>query len=108
MKIEPDELGLRLVHHQLAVDDVVAERRDAAHPHAACAREAANLSRMRSPITSRSNWANDEQDVERQPAHRRRRVELLRDADERDVVLVEYLDNAGEVGQRAADSRSTL
>ena len=35
---QPDELGLRLVHHQLAVDDVVAERWGAAHPHALAAR----------------------------------------------------------------------
>ena len=65
------------------------------------AREAANLSRIRSPITSRSNWAKRQQDVQRQPAHRRRGVELLGDADERDVVPVEHLDDAGEVGQRA-------
>ena len=43
-----------------------------------------------------------EQDVERQPAHRRRRVELLGDADERGFVLFEYFHNSCEVGERAA------
>ena len=35
---QPDELGLLLVHDQLAVAHVVAERRRAAHPHALAAR----------------------------------------------------------------------
>ena len=65
-------------------------------------REAANLSRMRSPMTSRSNWAKREQDVERQPPHGGGRVERLRDADEGDVVAVEDLDELGKIHQRAA------
>jgi len=39
--------------------------------------EAAILSRMRSPMTSRSNCANDKQNVEGQAPHRGCRVELL-------------------------------
>ena len=62
------------------------------------------MSRIRSPMTSRSNWANDEQDVERQPAHRGRGVELLRDADEGHVVPLEHIDQLGEIRQRAAEA----
>ena len=43
--------SLRLLH-------VVAERRLTAHPKALLL-DAAILSRMRSPVTSRSNWAKD-------------------------------------------------
>ena len=45
-----------------------------------------------------------EQDVERQPAHRGRGVELLRDADEGHVVSLEHLDQLGEIRQRAAEA----
>ena len=54
-------------------------------------------------MTSRSNWAKREQDVQRQPSHRGRRVERLRDADEGDVVAIEHLDQLGEIHQRAAE-----
>src|SRR5690242_2760251 len=55
---------------------------------------------MRSDVTSRSNWANESRtfNVSR---HGRRGVELLSDRDERDIVLVEELDQLGEVRQRA-------
>jgi len=39
--------------------------------------EAAILSRIRSEVTSRSNWAKGQQDVQDQPPHRGRRIELL-------------------------------
>jgi hypothetical protein len=45
-----------------------------------------------------------EQDVQRQPSHGRGRVELLGDRDERDIVLVEELDQLGEVRQRACQA----
>src|SRR5436309_5703176 len=63
--------------------------------------EAAILSRMRSPVTSRSNWAKDKQHIERQAAHRARRVELLRYRDERHRLGVEEFDQPGKIGQRA-------
>ena len=104
---QPDQFGLFLVDHQLAVDDVVAERRNAAHPHALAARRGELVA---DPLADHLalELGEAEQDVERQPAHRRRGVERLRDRDERDVVPLEDLDDAGEVGERAADSRSTL
>ena len=85
---------------RLAVFDVIAERRHAAHPHAPCFFEAAILSRTRSPITSRSNWAKDKSTFKRQPAHAGRGVELLRDRNEGDAAAVEDLDEPGEVGER--------
>ena len=93
-------LGLGLVDDQLAVPDVVAERDVAAHPHA--------LGLRRRDLVADAlagdlalELGEREQHVERQPAHRRRRVELLRHRDERGAVRVEHVDDLGEVGQRA-------
>ena len=98
---EPDELGFRLVHHQLAVAHVVAERRGAAHPHALAPRRGELVADALADHLA-LELGEAEQDVERQPAHRRRRVELLSYAYERNVMLVEYFDNPCEVGERAA------
>ena len=57
-KIRRTSRRLLLDHHQPAVLDLVAERRPAAHPDALLP-DAANLSRMRSPMTSRSNCAKE-------------------------------------------------
>ena len=62
--------------------------------------EAAILSRIRSPVTSRSNWAK-EKDVQGQSSHAGRGVERLGDRDERHLMGVECLDQLGEVGERA-------
>ena len=97
---EPDEVRLRLVDHQLAVDDVVAERRHAAHPHALAPRGGELVADALADHLA-LELGEAEQDVERQPAHRRRRVELLGDGDERDAVPLEDLDDPGEVDQRA-------
>ena len=69
--------------------------------HMPRAREAANLSRMRSPITSRSNWAKLS-----------RMLSVSRPIDvvvlncwvmltNETLCLSKYFDNPGEVGQRA-------
>ena len=91
---------LSRVDHQLAVTDVEAERRVAAHPHA--------LSLGRSDLVANA-FAGDlalelrkgQQHVQRQPAHRGRRVELLSDRDERHVARVEHINELGKVGQRS-------
>src|ERR1700758_2889988 len=62
--------------------------------------EAAILSRMRSPVTSRSNWAKDNSTLSVTP-HRARRVELLRHRNERHTLCVEELDQPGKIGERA-------
>jgi hypothetical protein len=53
-----DGASFLLVDDKLSVLHVIAKRRQAAHPHAFFL-EAAILSRMRSPATSRSNCANE-------------------------------------------------
>jgi hypothetical protein len=53
--------------------------------------EAAILSRIRSEVTSRSNWAKD--------SHRRRRVELLGDRDEGHVMGIEQFDQLCKIGK---------
>ena len=73
---QPDQLGFLLVHHQLAVDDVVAERRDAAHPHPLPARGGELVADALADHLA-LELGEREQDVQRQPAHRRRRVERL-------------------------------
>ena len=97
---QPDELGFRLVDHQLAVDDVVAERRRAAHPHALAPRGGELVADALADHLA-LELGEAEQDVQRQPAHRGGGVELLRYAYERNVVLVEYFDNPCEVDERA-------
>ena len=69
--------------------------------------EAAILSRIRSPVTSRSNWAKDSRTLSVRRPHRCRRVELLRDSNERDTARVEHFDHLCEVAQRAVN-RSTM
>jgi hypothetical protein len=66
--------------------------------------EAAILSRTRSPTTSRSNWAKESKNVEREPAHAGGGVEGLGDRHEGHAVLVEQLDQLGEVGERAGET----
>ena len=54
----PDRIGFLCIDDELSVDGVKPKRRIAAHPHDFFF-EAAILSRIRSPVTSRSNWAKD-------------------------------------------------
>ncbi len=65
-------------------------------------REAATLSRMRSPITSRSNWAKDSSTFS---VSRPMLVVVLKDwvtLTKVTPVLIEHLDQPGEIHQRAA------
>ena len=59
------------------------------------------MSRMRSPVTSLSNWAKES--IEGQPPHRGRGVEGLGDGDEADVAPVEDLDQLGKIHQGSAE-----
>jgi hypothetical protein len=56
------------------------------------------LSRMRSEVTSRSNWANDSSNVQGQPAHRDCGVELLGHQPEQ--LIIQLSDLKGGVGSR--------
>ena len=88
------------VDHQLAVLDAVAERHETAHPHALLA------GRRELVADAFANHlalelGKGQQDVKREPAHRRRRVERLRDADKGNVPALEHFDQLGEVHERA-------
>ena len=94
--------GLRLGgdYDQLAVLDLVAKW-GTPPIHMPFRLEAAILSRIRSPVTSRSNWAKDSKTFSVRRPMRGRGVELLGDRDERDAVRIEHFDHLGEVGERA-------
>jgi hypothetical protein len=62
--------------------------------------EAAILSRIRSPVTSRSNWANDKSTF-RVSRPIEVRIEGLRHRDEGHSMCIEHLDDLGKVEQRA-------
>ena len=95
-----DSLSLVFVDDQLAVLHVVAEGRHAAHPHAlllGCGDLVAHPLPDHLPF----ELGEGQQDVQRQPSHAGRGVELLRDRDERDIVAIEDLHQLGEVGERS-------
>jgi hypothetical protein len=54
----PDKFCFLWIWHQPSIFHVIAQRRHSAHPHT-FALDAAILSRIRSPVTSRSNCAKD-------------------------------------------------
>ena len=88
--------SLVFVDDQLAVPHVVAEGRHATHPHAlllGCGDLVAHPLSDHLPF----ELGEGQQDVERQPPHAGRGVELLRDRDERDIVAIEDLHQLGEV-----------
>ena len=96
----PNSLRLGLVHHQLLVLDVVAERRQPAHPHSF-------LLGGRDLVadTLRRDLALElgkgEQHVQREPAHGSAGVELLGHRDKRYTCCIEHIDDLGEVGERS-------
>ena len=95
-----DGVGLGPVHHELAILDSLAEWRKTAHPHALLLR-CCDL--VANPLARdfALELGEREQHVERQPAHRRGRVELLRDGNERHALGVEGVDDLGEIAERA-------
>ncbi len=107
LEIKPEDgahgLGFCLVDDQRAVVGLVAERHEAAHPHALLLRGGDLV-----PDALAGDLALElgegQQHVERQPAHRGGGVELLGDRDEGDAVGVEHLDDLGEVGERAGQA----
>src|SRR6266446_6352625 len=66
--------------------------------------EAAILSRMRSEVTSRSNWANDSSTFSVSRPIEVVGVELLGDRYEGHVVPVEQLDELGKIHQRSGQA----
>ena len=99
----PDQLGLAFVGHQSAVLDVVAQRRHAPHPHAfALAGRDLVADALASDLAL--ELREGEQDVQHQPTHGGRRVELLGDRHERHAIAFEHFDHLGEVRQAARQS----
>ena len=96
-------LGGFVVDHQLPVLDAVAVGRHPAHPHALLP-AGGDLVADALGRHLALELGEGQQDVQRQPPHRRGRVERLRDRDEGHAVPVEHLDQLGEVGQRAAEA----
>jgi hypothetical protein len=70
------------------------------HPPQPFAFGGAILSRIRSSVTSRSNWAKDSKTLSVGASYRSRCVERLGDSDERDSMRVKHFDHLGEVGER--------
>jgi hypothetical protein len=65
-------------------------------------RDAANLSRIRSLASSRSNWAKESK--KSKTPHRSGRIELPSGCHERDIVCLEQLDQLSKIGQRAGQT----
>jgi hypothetical protein len=84
-----------VVDNQLPILDAVAVGRDPAHPHAFPATGGDLVADALSRHLA-LELSEREQDVQRQPAHRRGRVEALRDGDESHAVPVEHLDQLGD------------
>src|ERR1700693_5274435 len=85
---------------ELAVPPLVSERRHPAHPHALLLRGGDLVADALAGDLA-LELREGEQHIQGQPPHRSRGVELLRGRDEGNALLVEDLDDLGEVGQRA-------
>src|ERR1035437_9956013 len=98
-----DALRLGGIDDELAVLDLVTQRNDTTHPHSLTFRSSDLV-----PDALAGDFAFElsegEQDVERQPAHGGRGVELLGDGDETDALFVELLDDLRKVGQGTGES----
>jgi hypothetical protein len=99
-KDAPHARSLRLIHHQLAVGDVVAEGHLPTHPHPASLRRR-HLVPDPLPDHFALELCKAEQDVQRQPSHTGGRVKRLRDGDEGHPMRLHRLDELGEVHQRS-------
>ena len=99
----PDAVGLGFIDGDLSVLGVVAQRRHAADPKA-LALGGGDLVPDALGGDLALELGKRQQHVEGQPPHRGGGVELLGDRDEGHAVLIEQLDQLGEVGQRAGQA----
>ncbi len=95
-----DGLCLLFIDEEPPVLDIVAERRQTAHPHALLFRRGDFVA---DPFTGHLplKLGEGKKDIEGQPSHARGGVELLRDRYEGDTARVEGFHDLGEVKQRA-------
>src|SRR5260370_21075388 len=98
----PDALSLRFNHDDLAVLGLVSERGYAADPEP-LALAGGDLVTDALGGDFPLELGTRQQDIERQPPHRGRRIELLGDRDEGHAMTIEQLDELGEVRQRARE-----
>ena len=96
-------LGLLLIDSDLAILGLVAERHHTADPKP-FALGGGDLVADALGGDLALELGKGQQNIQRQPPHRGRGVELLGDRDERHAVRVEQLDELGEVGQRAGQA----
>src|ERR1700675_303897 len=98
-----DHLRLLGHHDELLVDAAIAERHGSADPEA-LALGGGDL--VAHPLTDHLalELGKGEQHVEREPTHAGRGIERLGDRHERDQLLIEQLDQLGEVGERAGEA----
>ena len=99
----PNAVGLGFIDGDLSVLGVIAERRHAADPKA-LALGGGDLVPDALGGDLALELGKRQQDVEGQPPHRGGGVELLGHRDEGHAVLVEQLDQLGEVRQRAGQA----
>src|ERR1700752_4127623 len=103
-KIEPvdptDFLGFSFIHDQATILKVIPQWDAATHPHALSFRSS-NLVADALASHLSLELRKGEQDIQGQPAHRRRGVELLGDRDEAHAASIEGFYHLGEVGQTA-------
>ena len=93
-------LSLGLDHDEPVLAHRIAERRDPAHPHPLLLRGSDLVANALAGDLA-LELGEREKNVEGQTSHRGRGVELLGDRDERHVLLIEDLDDLGEIGERA-------
>ena len=88
------------VDHQFPIPDAIAVGRHPAHPHALPAR-GSDLVADALGCDLALELGEGQQDVQRQPTHRRGGIERLGDGDEGHAVSVKDLDQLGKIHQRA-------
>src|SRR5690625_49978 len=98
-----NQLGLALIGHQPAVCHVVSKWWYASHPHTLTL---AGRDLVADTLTGDLAFelSKRQQDVQHQPTHRGRRVELLGDRHEGYAVALEHLDHLGKVRQAACQA----
>src|SRR5262249_20716738 len=96
---QPHRLGLGLVHNELSIPHVIAERNGATHPHAL----AAGGGKLVADALARDlalELGKRQQDIEGEATHRGRGIELLGDRHERHAMGLKQLNQLGKVGKR--------
>src|SRR6185437_1951603 len=98
-----DRCRFGLFDDELAPLDVVSQGNGPAHPHPLAARCSQFVP---DPLAGDLPFklSEGQKDVERQPPHRGRGIELLGDRYERDPMRLEQLNQFGEIGQRSGEA----